>query len=533
MIATHRTPGGLGARLPGPGDDGSIAIALLVVLLGMSLGSLMLPMLITQAQATHFDETRLTPLNAAQAGIDVMLGRIRSSTVDGGNVGDAAKLPCYSRDAPLAGWADSPETGLGKYQTYVTYMLNTPTGDKPMKCSPDLGTFVGSRTRLTPDSAVIHSAGIEGTAPFEGRGRDLVTTYTFQTDETKVSGGVIRLYPASEAKTSWCMDAGPAPAPGTPLVLQECATSSASMAQQAFVYRSDLSLQLASSVGDTNARGLCVDTRDSNHYLDGNQVVLAECDKDPAVCSDARRCSPWNQQWSMNDNAHLEGATTDQSSTDGRCIEASTAEAGTALVLNSCRGGTDDPQQSWIPAPSAGAGMAAANQQLVNFLQFSRCLDVTSQDPYTSFLIVYSCKQNQNPDSVSWNQKFTPSVPLADAPTTTLIQTTRWGQSFCLTSPGTDGGLVNLTASCPGGPSSSDPSTWTVYRTQDADHQGLPYAQMFTIVDSSGRCLGLEKNAKANGSYSKATVSRCDGSRSQKWNAVASLDAPTVSNTHE
>ena len=57
-----------------------MAMALLVIIVGALLGALMLPMMLTQAQSTRFDTTRVQSLHAAQAGVDVVLGQIRAST---------------------------------------------------------------------------------------------------------------------------------------------------------------------------------------------------------------------------------------------------------------------------------------------------------------------------------------------------------------------------------------------------------------------------------------------------------------------
>ena len=51
-----------------------------------------------------------------------------------------------------------------------------------------------------------------------------------------------------------------------------------------------------------------------------------------------------------------------------------------------------------MPSPTTGAGMAGPTYgQLVNYGQFATCIDVTGQNPDSSYLILYSCKQNPNP----------------------------------------------------------------------------------------------------------------------------------------
>ena len=91
----------LRTRLPRPGDDsGNIAMLLMVILVGATIGTLLLSTIVSQNSATRFDGSRVRALDAAQAGIDVMLGQLRYSTssgADGKAVGDADKLPCTPR----------------------------------------------------------------------------------------------------------------------------------------------------------------------------------------------------------------------------------------------------------------------------------------------------------------------------------------------------------------------------------------------------------------------------------------------------
>ena len=529
----------LQARLPHPDDDtGSLAMALMAILVGAMIGALMLPMILTQSRATRFDMSRVRALHAAQAGIDVVLGQIRASAStdsDGNTWGNSATLPCWTSSSPLTGNANS--TGTGQYSVTITYWATLPSSTgTPMRCASGYGTYDPVLKTATPRYAVIAATGTDGNiANGNTKGRSIETTYVFQTDDTNIPGGLIKLFPDSSGN-QWCMDAGSStPAVGTAVVLRACSVSTPPIAQQVFAYRSDLSIQLVSSVTSANPAGLCIDTSPTAH-ASGVSLVLNTCAiVNPAKCTVITNCSPYNQQWSVNDNGHLEGAKSDQSSTDGYCINASAQATGTALALTGCAGGTTDTAQTWVPSPTAGAGMAgAANNQLVNYKQFATCLDVTGQDPNAAFLILYTCKQNPNPSNVAWNQKFIPSPALGSAPATVLLKTTASGTTYCLNSPLTVGGYVRVTTPCPSSATTSSAYSWTVYQTQDASGNDLPYAQKYTIVDSSGNCLGMGPNSDLlNGQYVKAVVTKCDGSTGQKWNANASLDAAKLTNTHE
>src|SRR5664279_5085597 len=99
----------------------------MAILIGVTLGGLILSMIITQSRSTRFDMTRVHSLHAAEAGIDLVLGDIRrSTTVDtsGATFGNDGALPC----GPLSG---SPSgVGAGAYTVSIVYYINNPT-DNP------------------------------------------------------------------------------------------------------------------------------------------------------------------------------------------------------------------------------------------------------------------------------------------------------------------------------------------------------------------------------------------------------------------
>jgi hypothetical protein len=368
------------------------------------------------------------------------------------------------------------------------------------------------------------------------RGRTIVTTYVFQTDDTNVSGGIIRLFPDSSGN-QWCWDAGSSvPAVGTALVLRACSTTNPPAAQQVFAYRSDLSIQLVSSVTSANPNGLCVDTATTPHAAN-DAMVLKKCSiADPSKCATITNCSPWNQQWSVDDSAHLEGSKSDQSTIDGWCINAASQSDGQAIALATCAGSVTDTKQTWVPSPTAGAGMAGAgNNQLVNYKQFATCLDVTGADPNAAYLIIYTCKQNPQPSQVLWNQKFTPSPALSSGPTKVLYKTTSGGTTYCLTSPLNTTGYVRVTTPCPSSiTTAATQFQWTVSQTQDGSGNDLSYAQKYTIMDGVGDCLAPGPNTDLlNGQYYKIYTLPCDGTTAQKWNANPSIDTSKLQNTHE
>ena len=347
-------------------------------------------------------------------------------------------------------------------------------------------------------------------------GRTLATTYVFRTTDTNIPGGRIRIYPASSTSPELCLDAGSAaPSAGTLLTLQACASPLS--AQQRYAYRSDLTLQLLSSItGDISAGAVPGDSRNQP----GQSVVLGAC-----AALDA---APYTQQWSFNDSGGYT-ATLPTSAATGvlstQCLSAPSQIAGAPVMLAACSlGGTSSPTQAWIPAAAVGAG-AAEEPQLINYYEFGRCMDVTGQNVLAGHLIDFPCKQNPFPGAVAWNQKFT-TPGFADGATSTTgrISTTTGGTNYCLTSPGVAGGYATVLPCSDINPR----QVWTVYNGISP----LPYSAKFTIVDSGSRCLGI--TAPVSGEqWSAIDVNACTGETEQKWNATTNLSTSVLQDIHE
>jgi Ricin-type beta-trefoil lectin domain len=515
------------AHLLQPGQDrGSIAFAMLAIVVSAALGGLLMPIIITQSHVTRTDTTRVHALHAAQSGIDVVLGEIRAATATANGVatGDPSALPC----GPVTGNANG--TGSAAYSAAIDYYAINPatTNARAMVCTAGYGPYDNSLNTRTPRFAVVTSTGTDGPAVNGAtKGRTLKTTYVFQTNDSTLPGGQIKIFPSGT--DTFCMDAqSSTPPTGTAVLVRACSTTNPPLAQQNFVYRADLTIQLVSSVTTANPNGMCLDTTPTTHS-NNIPIVLTQCtNPDPTVPAN----TPANQQWSVDDNAHLRGATS-KSNTDSYCITDVAQTDGQALTLTTCAGGTTDTAQTWVPGLTAGAGMAGpTNNQIVNYRYFATCIDITGQDPTSSYEILYTCKQNPNPANVAWNQKFTPALgPLSKTalPQTGTL-TTNNGTPYCLQSPTATGQYAVVTTSCT--PSANN--TWTWYQTKDSTGKDLAYAQVYTITDSSGRCLSPgPSNDVLNGQYLKIIVATCDGDTDQKWNADPSVLASRLINTSE
>ena len=491
-----------------------MAILMMVMLVGLSLSALLVPMIITQDRTTRFDTTRVQALDAAQSGVDVTLGIIRAAVTNG--IGDSSKLPCGTQTGPVN------SSGIAAYSAVVEYFTFDPVIEpypsaRAMKCIAGYGTYDPTTGVTTPTFARVTSTGTVGTAVNGSTaGRTITSTYVFRTSNVNLLGGQI----AVSGTAPLCIDSGSPNAPaGTGLQLQACSTGTPPAAQQVFAYRSDLTLQLLSSVTAANPSGLCLN---SGHTpaVNGDAVSLSQCGPLGSPAS-------YTQQWSYNDNGQYQAAEGDSSTTGtlpDLCMTAYAQTSGQPIVLTSCGNAVN-----WVPSPGIGPGAAASSQRLgnaaqwVNYKEFGRCLDVTAQNTNTSFLIDYPCKQNPYPGAVRWNQLFqSPALPTGQVSVTGQVVTNN-GLPYCLTSPGTTGGYVTVRL-CTGGASQS----WTIY----GGDKSLNYSTKYTVVSGS-LCLGLSATATDGAPWSVIDVEPCTGSAQQKWNAVPNVLASTLTNTHE
>ena len=110
-------------------ERGSLPMAVLVMLVGIGLSATFAPMAINQRKSTTFDMARVHALNAAQAGMDVMVGKIRSAT---GSQGGETDVPTEPNTAAI-------ETGGPSNPGGSVWMLILA-----------LGVLLGSVVILTP-----------------------------------------------------------------------------------------------------------------------------------------------------------------------------------------------------------------------------------------------------------------------------------------------------------------------------------------------------------------------------------------------
>jgi Ricin-type beta-trefoil lectin domain len=399
------------------------------------------------------------------------------------------------------------------YNVYVRYYTTDPT---TMGTSDLNTTAIGCASgapAVVPSYAYLQSIGVGvGGASAQGAqgNRSLHTTYRFRTSTLNVAGGRININ-----TTTLCMDAGSAPAVGSPVSVTPCQNRGVVASQSSWSYRTDLTLYLTTS----QSPGLCVTAGTTMGTAATAQLTLQACSTDGESTTYPYLPSPdlqQRQEWSFDDNGKFEGAM-DDGTTNKNCISTSdyaNPTAGAALYeqAGTCAGGFDT--MTWNPDPQVGAGPAGdATQQLVNYYEFGRCLDVTGQTvpstPLTG-LITYPCKQAPNPSNIAFNQRWTYSSTAKTLSVTSVAKGV--STAYCLQGPNQVGAQKCVTGLAT--------QMWTEKGAVPGD-----YTSSYTIVNNAGACLSLGPSILTgyNNQWSAIIVETCDGSLKQKWNAPANF----------
>ncbi|MBU2669053.1 ricin-type beta-trefoil lectin domain protein [Actinoplanes bogorensis] len=501
-------------------DHGSMPLAMLVVVVGLTLSGVLGTMVISQIGSAGYDARRVMALHAAQSGLEAGLGQIRASTRlnrDGETRGDRTKLQCD----PITGSVGNGSTGT--WSVSVAYYDADPQGhgtDATWLSAHRIPCTPADGPRDVPSYAAFTSV---GTASYQGRisRRTLTGTYVFHLENANILGGLIHVYRGDTTLNDLCIDAGSGePAAAVPARLQLCSAGSTA---QTWAYTSTLQIQLVSSQTKALPYGMCLDA--GSTHATGAQVLLQPCQ--------TTRPSLYRQMWSFNDSANLVGANSTGTDVDGFCFNVQTADTpGSYLIITRSCNGSYNNVSTFSADANVGAGQAASDVgrsigQLINYNQFGRCLDDTGANPNATHMIAWPCKQNPNPNKVLWNQRYTlpafpgdsdKSINATEANHATgTITMTYTAVTYCLQSPLSTALYKYVTTKvCDGTPAQQ----WTVYgRTK-------LYATSYIIRDVNGKCLQPRDPAasppdlfQAVNQISKIYVADCDGSTLQKWNA--------------
>ncbi|AWB90009.1 ricin-type beta-trefoil lectin domain protein [Salinibacterium hongtaonis] len=484
-------------RRSAQGEEGVALVStvfFIVMLAGLSF--VLLGVILGQIGPAYAAAKSTRTVYAAQAGLQSALGTIRAaSKVDltGTTVGDRTKLSCgYSGSVDGAG-ADA------RYTVSIRYYTADPTGrtDSWLEANKMNCTSAGVATQ--PSYAYVVSRGADDSA--EGRSADegnraLSATYKFKVTNVNIPGG--RIFNFDKTRCLQAKTVGGVAAPGVEIeFVTACSTNDE---RQLWVYDANYQIVLANST--LAGTKLCVTSKTTGSggsaAATTGRTTLEPCRTDSTRFS---QLFSWEgtHSWYVSKNPISAGPTT-------ICL----GNSGNYLQTGSC--GT------FAPAPSVGAGAASyGTTQIVNYLEFGRCLDVTDLDIAKSFMISYPCKQDPSGSGayLAWNHKWFYTEASGSAVSTTGTIMVRVDNStskqYCLTSPTTaSGGKYPLFTSCS---ASNARQTW-----QRIKNNG-EYSSSYVFMDNAGRCLQADGNDKYNSQWSRIIVTVCDGGLDQKWNA--------------
>ncbi len=541
-------------------DAGSMPLALLVTLVGVTLSAGLSGAVIGQIKDSRRVADRVAAVSAAQAGLDAGLARIRGSVT--AQSGDVTKLPCTVITDRMATHGGAG-TATAEYRLSVGYFLIDPSGLtgtlapigdltnlNDLASGTPLDTVLTSvrrsvteAARANIEEAVRGAVGcvdgavrqvplyglLRSTGTVGDTSRTLYATYTFHTTEETIPGGRIVVAGTDGAL---CLGGSRAPRSGDPVLAVPCTEADE---QTKFIYPRNLNLSLAMSRTSKQAGapyGMCVT---AVTQADGAPVTFEPCASPKAP----------RQQWSYEVNEQTYYGTLDGVTRSGHCLTMDQpGVAGSPIVLgrdNGQCGAPGRPGRAFVPDASAGSGAAGVNTgQLVNFGEVGRCLDLTEEDPdggyfrdrgITPAAITYPCKQSFD-SKVFWNHAWrSPLIGADDYRTTGEISTTPnrgpyTGIPYCLSSPGAGGGRVWVTPCSDGTPALQ----WTVYGA-------APLAtEAYRIVDVYGHCLeaaGALGPAYRYRGWSEVIATTCTGADTQKWNKPNSLGAGPLTGIQE
>ena len=479
----------------GQRDAGSMPIAMLITLVGVTLSAGLTTMVVGQLRDSRWSADRTAAVAASEAGLDAGLASIRATG------GDYTKLPCATATGSLTGLAGTSTAAAPTYSVSFGYFLVDPSGmvgdlasigDLTNISSTTSGavTCVGGKLPRLPLYALLRSVGRVG-----GSTRTLYATYPFKISGIVSPGGHVVII-GSGGK--YCLGGGNAPpVEGDPVLAVLCTSAD----QQTRVnYQSNNSLVLTLSRNTTAyPNGLCVTVaRQANNVA----ATFQQC---------AATSSP-NQQWSYDVTTQTIYAGTFSS---GLCLnaESSGQELSPIVLKNGSDCGTPGVSgKAMVPEAGVGAGGIAKIGQFNNYGAVGRCLDFGSNASPSSTILLVPCQPILSVGSSQYwiGPTILSGTYSAKAPIYVPVSPgDKNSDAYCLKSPSQIGGNVKL-APCN---SKTTPLLWTVY---DAAPRS---AEAYRIMDEDGKCLQAAGGTNSDPStWTQVTTGVCDSSAVQKWN---------------
>ena len=529
-LARDRRPffGALLARLrvivDAPARDSGAALLttmlFMIMLAGLSL--VMLSVLLGQIQPALSAQQSTRSVYSAQAGLQSALCVIRTAagTPDAAGIayGNRGKLPCT-----VAGAADGVDPTLA-YQVTVRYYGLDPTGRTPAWLAANvIPCSLASGVSAQPRYAIVTARGAHADAGgtlLPAGDRTISAMYQFNITNVNIPGGMM-----FSRTSTHCIRAVTATA-GSKVQYQPAANCDRD-ALELWIYDKDWGLKLASTTV-AGATQMCITgpipgngnngNGNGNNALTTQDVTLQPCRAKLNAADPAR----WNQLFSWEGGEVIRGQQqTIANGVSNFCLgPESTNLTGTDLQIKA--NGCGSPN-NWTPEAAVGPGAASfATQQIVNFREFGRCTDVTNEQPDSTFLIVYPCKQDPRGTGagILWNHKFIYTEPGNLQGSSTgqvhILVNNQAAQKRCLITPAANAIPANPRFTGNGGCNSNANQQWT--RVAQAD----TYANSWLFVDHLGRCMTADPTIRFATDFSRITVAPCNGTEAQKWNAPPS-----------
>lgn len=323
----------LGSRLRRGNDRGSLPMALLLTLVGVSLSALLVPIVVTQVNSTRVDARQVNALNAAHTGLQAALGQIRDvprrtkcnplldlgiitiggcSLIGVGLLGIGIDLVVFNKPDGLPCGSEQPIQGsVGAGSTAIYSVTINFLPDDPRRHDDQ---WIQQHDACSDNSISVSYALVRSVGTDQGRTRTLEATYMFETPHrNSTDGGLIDVHLGSRNP---CMTAGSnPPKPGDALQVATCAAGSA---KQTFSYNRDLTIRLDASPG------MCLQAGGP-----GSNVTFQPCTSPPSPA----------QQWVLNDSGNFEGVTSGLKPA-GLCFNLTVLGSGDLVGLGSCQGTT-------------------------------------------------------------------------------------------------------------------------------------------------------------------------------------------------
>ncbi len=511
------------ARQRAQSDDRGVAMltAILFMIIMAGISTVILGVVTVQTTPTFLDQKETKTIYSAQAGIQSALSMIRSATtvnVNGSTYGDPTKLPCNFTGTP-----NNTTDGNG-YSVTIQYFLVDPTGmtttqqnAAAMSCTQATTATQYSSGSYgvsggTPLYALITS---QGTASQIARvstlaNRTITALYTFSVSNVNVQGGLIYV-----GGDSLCIEAVSA-AVGSLVKLvsaSSCSITSTNSSLLLWTYSPSWQLELSSTTAN-GATGLCI-TGPAQNGQSTQNVTLQ-------TCLGSTNVNRWNQLWSWTGSYTWEGELTPITGPSNYWISPGADTAGSYLQVSVGTNGTMDPKAQ------VGAGAASyKTHQMVNYLEFGRCADVTNEVITSTAMISYPCKQDPTGGTsyITWNQKWYYCEPGDISASCAGITPSNGEQiwvnyldqtpavKYCLTTPATGQGFFPTFQPC----ASSGPLV--VQQTWKRFYDTGTYDTSYIFEDYLNRCLQADSSQQYSSGISELDVAGCNGHDEQKWNA--------------